>query len=188
MYDATDAIQHEQAKAGGMRNLSRIRPYLEGLRGYEIVIASLGQSTDDIVSLIWGPIKLLLCWTYELNKPFDAIIHTFADIGFLLPEFREIQRLSGENELIKKVLILFFRNILAFCIIVLKFFRQTCESTPVSRPIIVEVANEILDRGRIFEFIWTRQQEKIRIIKARMQRHILRLRREVSLEDYCTKA
>jgi hypothetical protein len=39
-----------------------------------------------------------------------------------------------------------------------------------------------LDWGLIFESMWTKQREKINIVKAQIQRHTLLLRREVGLE------
>jgi hypothetical protein len=40
----------------------------------------------------------------------------------------------------------------------------------------------VLDWGLIFESMWTKQKEKINIIRSQMQRHTLLLRREVRLE------
>ena len=85
------------------------------------------QSKQDVLSLIWGPIKLLLQWTNNMKQSFDAIVDALADIGLLLPEFQEVRKLFSHNEHIKDVLVFFFRDILNFYLIVLKFFRKTCE-------------------------------------------------------------
>jgi hypothetical protein len=127
IYDATDALQKEQMKTGRLRHLAKIQPYLEGLRGYASVIEIFVQSKQEVFALIWGPIKLLLHWTHSLKQSFDAIVGTFADIGLLLPEFQEVRKLFSENEHIKDVLVFFFRDILDFYLIVLKFFGKTCE-------------------------------------------------------------
>ena len=127
VYDATDVLQKEQAGKGLLRHLAKIQPYLEGLRSYASVIEVFIQSKQDLLSLIWGPIKLLLHWTNNMKQSFDAIVDAFADIGLLLPEFQEVRKLFSHNEHIKDVLVLFFRDILDFYLIVLKFFRKKRE-------------------------------------------------------------
>ena len=85
------------------------------------------QSKQDVLSLIWGPIKLLLQWTNNMKQSFDAIVNTLTDIGLLLPKFQEVRKLFSHNKHIKDVLVFFFRDILNFYLIVLKFFRKTYE-------------------------------------------------------------
>jgi hypothetical protein len=76
VYDEADEIQQQQSRTGTLRNLSRIRPYLECLKQYVDVIDTFVQAKPDLLSLIWvgssasasndsannlqGPIKLLL--------------------------------------------------------------------------------------------------------------------------------
>ena len=130
VYDATDALQKEQAAKGHLRHLAKIQPYLECLRSYASVIEVFIQSKQDILSLIWGPIKLLLHWTNNMKQSFDAIVDALADIGLLLPEFQEVRKLFSHNEHIKDVLVFFFRDILDFYLIVFKFFRSKREFIP----------------------------------------------------------
>jgi hypothetical protein len=127
VYNTTDALQKEQREKGRLRHLAKIQPFLEGLRSYASVIEVFIQSKQDVLSLIWGPIKLLLHWTNNMKQSFDAIVDALADIGLLLPEFQEVRKLFSHNEHIKDVLVFFFRDILNFYLIVLKFFRKTCE-------------------------------------------------------------
>jgi hypothetical protein len=94
VYDATDAIQKEQAEKGRLRHLAKIQPYLEGLRNYASVIEIFVQSKQDVLSLIWGPIKLLLHWTNNMKQSFDAIVDTFADIGLLCRNFNKYESFS----------------------------------------------------------------------------------------------
>ncbi|KAL9074286.1 MAG: hypothetical protein Q9157_004451 [Trypethelium eluteriae] len=122
VYDATDKLQAEQAKKGHLRHLSKIGPFLEGLRGYADVIEVFMQAKPDVLALIWGPVKLILQWTSVLKQSFDAVVNTIADIGVLLPEFRDVAKLFDHNKHIQEVLILFFKDILDFYLIALKFF------------------------------------------------------------------
>lgn len=131
VYDATNKLQEEQAKKGHLRHLSKIEPYLEGLRNYSSVIEVFTQAKPDILALIWGPIKLLLQWASTLKQSFDAIVNTTADIGVLLPEFQDATKLFNHNKQVNDVLALFFQDILDFYLIALKFFSLTrkCPST-----------------------------------------------------------
>lgn len=122
VYDLTDKLQEEQSRTGRLRHLNKIEPFLEGLRSYASVIEVFMQAKPDILALIWGPIKLLLQWASTLRQSMDAIVDTTANIGVLLPEFRKVAQLFGQNQIIKEVLVLFFKDILDFYAIALKFF------------------------------------------------------------------
>lgn len=124
VYDATDKLQKDQAKSGHLRHLSKIEPYLERLRDYSGAIDTLVQAKPDVLALIWGPIKLLIQWTSVLKQSFDAIINTTAEIGDLLPEFKEVSQRFSHNDKLKDVLVLFFQDILDFYLVTLKFFNK----------------------------------------------------------------
>jgi hypothetical protein len=122
VYELTDKLQEEQSRTGRLRHLSKIEPFLEGLRGYADVIEIFMQAKPDVLALIWGPLKLLLQWADVLKQSMDAIVDTIAEIGSLIPEFQISSKLFGKNTTIRDVLLLFFRDILDFYIITLKFF------------------------------------------------------------------
>ncbi|KAF2191077.1 hypothetical protein K469DRAFT_746515 [Zopfia rhizophila CBS 207.26] len=163
VYDATDKLQNEQRKKGHLRHLSKIEPFLEGLRGYASVIEVFVQAKPNILALIWGPIKLLLQWASTLKQSLDAIIGAMADIGILLPEFQDVYKLFSQNKLIKEVLALFFKDILDFYLVALKFFS--------------------LPRWKMFfESLWPKHRGKIQVVTDHIKRHTLLMRNEVRLE------
>jgi hypothetical protein len=53
VYDVTDDIQRTQSSSGTLRNLSRIKPYLDGLSQYAGVIEVFVQAKPDLLALIW---------------------------------------------------------------------------------------------------------------------------------------
>jgi hypothetical protein len=128
IYDVTDKLQEEQSRTGRLRHLSKIEPFLEGLKGYASVIEVFMQAKPDVLALLWGPIKLILQWADVLKQSMDAIIDTIAEIGNLIPEFRISSKLFGEKTAIREVLLLFFRDILDFYVIALNFFSLPRES------------------------------------------------------------
>lgn len=122
VYDLTDKLQADQGRKGRLRHLAKIEPFLNRLREYTGTIDTFVQAYPEIMGLIWGPIKLLLQWSSALTQSFDAIVNTTADIGLLLPEFQEVVVLFSDNNRIYDVLVLFFKDILDFYLIGLKFF------------------------------------------------------------------
>ena len=123
VYDATDELQAQQSKNGHLRHLSKIKPFLTNLSEYVDAVVVFIQIKPDILALIWGPIVLLLQWASVLKTSFDAIVNTTAEIGSALPEFQQAIRIFDNNNQIKDVLLLFFKEILEFYVVALKFFR-----------------------------------------------------------------
>ncbi|KAL6403418.1 NACHT domain protein [Ilyonectria robusta] len=163
VYTATEALQIELAKKDSLRRLSKIKPYLERLRAYSGVVETFVQVKPDVLALIWGPIKLLLQWTSTLTQSLDAIINTTAEIGELLPEFKDMTTMFSQNHHIKDVLALFFQDLLDFYVVALKFFS--------------------LGRWRyFFEAMWPIQKDKIKLITSQVERHTALMRNEVRLE------
>ncbi|RYP49270.1 hypothetical protein DL768_004993 [Monosporascus sp. mg162] len=163
VYDFTDNLQKQQAEKGHLRHLSKIEPFLNRLGEYSKVIEIFIQAKPDILALIWGPIKLLLQWASVLKQSFDAIVNTTAAIGNLLPEFISVTRLFSQNTHIKDVLALFFRDILDFYLVALKFFK--------------------LPRWRyVFESLWPKHKDKIEAVRQNIERHSHLLRNDVQFE------
>ncbi|RHZ68337.1 hypothetical protein CDV55_105500 [Aspergillus turcosus] len=163
VYDLTDKLQADQGRKGHLRHLAKIEPYLNRLREYTGAIETFVQVYPEIMGLIWGPIKLLLQWSSVLAQSFDAILNTTADIGLLLPEFQEVTVLFSQNVRIYDVLVLFFKDILDFYQICLKFFT--------------------MPRWKyFFEALWPRKKEHINLVKTHIERHALLMRNEVRLE------
>ncbi|RDW68838.1 uncharacterized protein DSM5745_08598 [Aspergillus mulundensis] len=163
VYDLTDKLQAEQGKKGQLRHLAKIEPFLNRLREYAGVIEVFLQVQPDIMALIWGPIKLLLQWSSVLTQSFDAIVSAAGDIGLLLPEFQEVTVLFSQNTRLYDVLVLFFKDILDFYQVGLKFFSMA--------------------RWKyFFEALWPRKRDYINMVKTHIERHTLLMRNEVRLE------
>lgn len=59
-----------------------------------------------------------------LIKSFDKVVEVLAEVGQSLPQFQKYTELFKENQHIKQVLCLFFRDILDLHATVLNFFRK----------------------------------------------------------------
>ncbi|PYI24427.1 hypothetical protein BO99DRAFT_92751 [Aspergillus violaceofuscus CBS 115571] len=163
VYDLTDQLQAEQGRKGHLRHLAKIEPYLNRLRDYAAVIENFVQIKPEVMALIWGPIKLLLQWSSVLAQSFDAILQTTGDIGVLLPEFKDCAVLFAQNSRIYDLMVLFFKDILDFYQVGLKFFTMS--------------------RWKyFFESVWPHRRDRINLVKTHIERHALLMRNEVRLE------
>ncbi|KAK1999388.1 NACHT domain protein [Colletotrichum falcatum] len=164
VYDATEKLQEEQAKTGHLRHLSKIEIYLTRLREYAGVVEVFVQVKPDILALLWGPIKLVLQWANVLKQSFDAIANALEEIGNLLPEFAEATRIFEDDSRIKEILVLFFKDILDFYLITLKFFSSSRLQF-------------------IFRALWSSCYEDIKQVGGLIKRHALLMRNAVQLSE-----
>ena len=125
VYQAVEKLQDDQFKNGHMRNVARIGPFLQILESYASSIEVFVSAKPEILALIWGPIKLLLLWTSNVKNAFEAIMDTVAKIGQLLPQFNRVREVIRDDDRIKGILGLFYRDILDVYSVALKFFGQS---------------------------------------------------------------
>lgn len=122
-------FEETQSKTHGLRDLQRIKPFLDRLRQLSGVIEQFVSMKPEIGALIWGPIKLLLEVADSTLNSYNAVIDTMGLIGERLPFFTEYFKLFKENDRVVDVLTLFYRDILDFYAVALKFFNAKRESS-----------------------------------------------------------
>lgn len=136
VYSEIEKLQNEQAKAGRLRHMNKIEPFLARLRDYSAVIETFVQAKPDILALIWGPIKLLLLWADTWKQSFDALVNTLQDVGNHLPSFCELAELFAGNKHLQELLVLYFRDILDVYRISINLFSMRRESYLPPNPFI----------------------------------------------------
>ncbi|KAI0550440.1 nacht domain-containing protein [Xylaria curta] len=157
VYDFTDKLQAEQHKDGGLRNLPKIKVYLERLEGYATNIDFVIRGNHNILSLIWGPIVLLLQWSRVLDKAYDSLIDAVAAVGQIIPDFRSSISASNRSQETTEIAILFFKDILNLYRETLQFF--TRPSKTVLSSAIVDRLSDIQGAKTAFAFL-TYQEAK----------------------------
>lgn len=164
VYDATEKIQKEQETSGTLRNLNKIQPYLECMSQYVNTIDTFVQVKPEILALIWGPIKLLLQISSTFVQSYDKILDAMALIGDALPRFQIYADLFRSNSRVKRVLCIFYKNILDFHVMTLNFFKKK--------------------NWRIFfESIWPKYASKITLILRNIGHHVTLMDSEVTLAN-----
>lgn len=121
LYDVTDRLQTDV----DLRDLSKIRPLLERLQSYGDVVQDSIRGCHGILTLLWGPLALLLQWSSENEKAYSSIIDAAAEVGKALPDFKASRILLDHAADSREILLLFFKDILDVYLVAL---------TPFSRP------------------------------------------------------
>ncbi|GKZ31234.1 hypothetical protein AbraIFM66950_011525 [Aspergillus brasiliensis] len=163
VYNLTAKLQEEAAGKAGLRNLARIRPFLERLSSYSAVIEVLLQVKPEL-ALIWGPIKLLLQLSSQLTSAFDRVADTMVKVGYALPQFAMALSVFEWSDAIRAAMALFYGDLLEFYRVNLDFFRKRRWK-------------------QMFEAIWPSYQKKLDVVVSNIELHATLIRNEVTLLD-----
>ncbi|KAH6626209.1 hypothetical protein B0J18DRAFT_443769 [Chaetomium sp. MPI-SDFR-AT-0129] len=163
VYKAAEDAQAKPYADRRLRHMAKIRGFIDKLNDYASAVDTFVQAKPDILALIWGPIRLLLVWTSNVAKFADAVNDAMKAIGDALPHALKLAALFGDNDKFKAVLVLFYKDILDFYVIALKFFN-------LSRPRLV------------FESVWPKQRAKIDVVVGNIERHTSLMRSEVTMQ------
>ncbi|KAK8134954.1 hypothetical protein PG984_006966 [Apiospora sp. TS-2023a] len=124
VWKATEEIQTKQAQTKTLRGLHRIRPFVEALTQFAATIEVFVQVKPDILALIWGPLKLLLQISSALTSAFDKVVKVLGDIGDALPLFHKYRSTFQENDDLKRILAMFYADVLEFYKILVNFMHD----------------------------------------------------------------
>ncbi|KAJ2996646.1 hypothetical protein NUW58_g904 [Xylaria curta] len=164
VYNAAEQIQMQQAKTKTLRGLGKIKPFIEGLQGYARTIEVFVQVQPEILALIWGPVKFILQISSSVITAFGKVVNLLAEIGHTIPQFNAYASLFRDNEQVKRVLHLFYVDILEFYKVLLNFLDNRRLNT-------------------VLEMLWPIMRSKITVIQEGIDRHKMLMTSHVALED-----
>ncbi|KAK0635997.1 hypothetical protein B0T17DRAFT_517828 [Bombardia bombarda] len=126
VYTEIRDIQRQQAKTKTLVALKRIEPYLNGLKDYFGVIDTFSQVQPEIICLIWGPLKLILQLASSATTAFKKLVVLLEDVSHTLPHFKKYAEsgIFDNNDQVKGVMCLFYRDILDLHLEMFKFFSK----------------------------------------------------------------
>ncbi|KEZ46617.1 hypothetical protein SAPIO_CDS0441 [Scedosporium apiospermum] len=162
VLDAIAEVEAQQQRSGKLRALGRLKPLVNGLKEYAGVVEVFIQAKQDILSLIWGPLKFILEATSRVITLFEKMIEVFSEIGRILPQFQKYREIL-EDEQIQPVLTLFYKEILALYSTLLDFLKHP-------------------GRNTFLESIWPNVRSKIGVILDNIKDHERVLLSHVTLE------
>ncbi|RSL44831.1 hypothetical protein CEP53_011049 [Fusarium sp. AF-6] len=173
VYKTTSDIQAKMGPQGKMRHLAKIKPLLDRLTEYALVIEVFMQVKPDVIALIWGPIKIILLWSSQISSVLNKISDTLESVGHALPQFAVLAQTFESSDVVKDTLALFYLDILDFYRIIFDFFRKT--------RLLINFST--IGWKQIFDVIWPGQQKKLDVVIDNFQKHSNLLRSEVTVLD-----
>ena len=177
------AVPHAEKR---LRHMAKTKRFIQRLSAYANTVDTFVQVKPDLLALIWGSVRLLLVWTTNFSHIADAICDVMEKAGEALPESLEMATTFGDNDKLKEILALLYRDILDFHAITLKFFRMS--RTYISRPmrqytqVHVQLTSFFPGPKVFFEAVWPQQQGRLDVVVSNIRRHTDLMRNEVTLQ------
>ena len=114
-------IQRTQSTEKKLKNLKRLKCFLEAMQSFEKVIDAF-LNASEYVGFIWGPVKLLLQVSANHVEAFDALLDTYFLIGNTIPLLEEYEDLFKASTYLQVALVHIYGIILEFHLKAMKCF------------------------------------------------------------------
>ncbi|EXJ84579.1 hypothetical protein A1O3_05249 [Capronia epimyces CBS 606.96] len=121
---AIKEIESQQAARRSLRNLRKVRPFLNALNDYAGVIEVFVNAKPDIMAFVWGPIKFCLQVTSKFDRAFESLLNTYVQLRASFPNIKAIEELFKSHEAVRTVLSNVYADILAFHTRAILFFSK----------------------------------------------------------------
>ncbi|KAI0967464.1 hypothetical protein F4678DRAFT_475185 [Xylaria arbuscula] len=164
VYNEANEIQNRQARTKTLRALNKIKPFIEGIQEYAQTVEVFVQVQPEILALIWGPIKFILQISSSVIAAFEKVVSLLVEIAHTIPQFNSYASLFRENNQVKRVLHLFYVDILEFYKVLLNFLDNRRLNT-------------------LLELLWPVMRSKIDVIQKNIDRHRMLMTSHVTMED-----
>ncbi|RPA81743.1 hypothetical protein BJ508DRAFT_414641 [Ascobolus immersus RN42] len=107
-------IQNKQATQRQMKNLGRLRNFVDSLSKYMGIISVCALGTSTVGTFIWGPLRALLKKASDHVDAFIAIMKALEQIGENFPRFEKYSRIFEYDVRIQEVISWLYGDILQF--------------------------------------------------------------------------
>ncbi|KIX96919.1 uncharacterized protein Z520_07033 [Fonsecaea multimorphosa CBS 102226] len=121
---AVNEIQKRQEAEKGLRDLTRIRRFLEAMEQFGNVI-EVFTNTSDFIAFVWGPLKFLLQASSNWANALDTILDAYEQIGEALPLLEQYASLFQKHKEMEEVLGLMYKDILEFHLPAIHFLNRS---------------------------------------------------------------
>ena len=113
IYEECLRIDDKLALNKRIRNMRRVRPFLEGIERYSKVIEPLCNGTP-FLPWIWAPTKLILQISAEHESAVEKIVSAYGRIGDVLPRLNRLSSTLVDEVDFQQILAFVFADILEF--------------------------------------------------------------------------
>lgn len=125
VYEAIEKIQNNQDAERRLRRIGKMKSVLEKLKGFNKAMDTYAQVKPEIMALVWGSIRVLLELTDNVAKLADAVVTAMEDISDALPYFNDVGKIFDNNNKLRDILALFYKDMIQFYAIALRFFHMS---------------------------------------------------------------
>ncbi|CAG8955427.1 hypothetical protein HYFRA_00010292 [Hymenoscyphus fraxineus] len=115
-------IQKDQENTKSMKNMARIKPFLEAMEQFGKVV-DVFLNASQFVCFIWGPLKFILQTASTWADSFEIIVDAYGKIGSHIPLLEQYNHCFQNNNHMKRILPLIYSDILEFHRRAMRFFR-----------------------------------------------------------------
>jgi len=116
-------IEKRQETQRELRNLTRIRGFLEAMEQFGRVVEVFTNSSN-MVCFVWGPLKFLLQISSTWANSLDRMLDAYEQIGEALPLLQQYESLFVQHSEMRKILVLIYGDILEFHMRAIRFFEH----------------------------------------------------------------
>ncbi|KAI0198195.1 hypothetical protein F4808DRAFT_452139 [Astrocystis sublimbata] len=116
-------IQQQQEKSRRLMYLKRIEPFLKMMTEYGKVVDTF-VNASTLLAFIWGPMKFIIMVSSTLPAAFASLLKMYEQIGEQVPSLSLYKELFANTPHMQDVLVLIFKDILAFHLEAFRFFKQ----------------------------------------------------------------
>ncbi|KAH7343012.1 hypothetical protein BKA65DRAFT_587311 [Rhexocercosporidium sp. MPI-PUGE-AT-0058] len=113
VWDAANEIQRIQRQRSSLRNMGRLKPFLQGLEKYSKCLDTLCNGTP-FLPWVWAPVKLILQLASDHPIILDKLLEAYSQIANVLPRFDRFQSAFDYDANVSQALALVYEDILEF--------------------------------------------------------------------------
>ncbi|KAH7122481.1 C2H2 domain-containing protein [Dendryphion nanum] len=114
-------IQHEQENSKTMKNLNRIKGFIEAMSQFGTIV-EVFLNVSNVIAFLWGPMKFLLLTAHTFAESFEVLLDAYERIGEQLPLLADYEALFSNSPRMLNVLELMYMDILTFHQDAMRFF------------------------------------------------------------------
>ncbi|KAI9654109.1 MAG: hypothetical protein M1821_006820 [Bathelium mastoideum] len=163
----------EQEQNGNMTYLRRLDAFLMSMEEY----CSFVKATEilanplEAAAYLWGPMKYILKTSSKCSEALNYVLDAYQEIGEQIPPLHGLEDTIGASPHMREVLLLMFKDILAFQGQTIQHFRQRSKQS-------LQVLNSVLNNSDLdwqvlFKATWRAFIPTVEHVKQNLERHRL---------------
>ncbi|RFU34097.1 hypothetical protein B7463_g2206, partial [Scytalidium lignicola] len=122
-----DQIQHEQ-QSQSRAVMRRLKPFLSVIEEFGAAFDVFLNTYSLVLAPLWGSLRVIFLLASKYNEIFDRIVEVLERIGYVVPRFRDYERIFGTHLRIISALSTVYLDIITLCTEIKGFIRSIAKS------------------------------------------------------------